>query len=1107
MNPSKDPFVIVCCAKDTKEFADSLCIALEKERVRVFSSGTSIFWGDSITKAMEDAIKACSHGIIIISRGFLKANQANVTYLENTVASALISKASNRSLDPNSSFSLLPVCVEGRISVDDMRDAHPLLANYQPLEVDEKAGLEHGVRLVMEKLTPLLSKLIRIDKYSVSKSAIPFSMSTPVGSLPGEPACFFGRDREFDLVLDSISIDFHLCCISGPPAVGKSALAIMAAHYARRGQFRNDKLKTPWNIVYIDVRQIVTPEEIVKALLNAFDLSYSNLQSTGKSEIMSLLMKVQALSNLCIIIDNADLALDSDHQAQFHELLVSIMNSAQEDLTVVITSCYRLGRQFGGDRKVQTIELNRLAVEPAREILRRFSPDFSDPDAEVVARDVCQGLPGFLSHVRRGAGLSVADHVDALLQQPFDFLSKLPYDVLHRHFDKPVMSLSQDHRSHLFALALFDGPFSKADGAIVLGTDARTFGTDVINYLDSFSLIEQDSENEDIYSLLRIFREFLRNKWDFVSEAKERYCILWLQRVCRILDHHYDRNPCKALCDLHTMIKEVKQVLGWVETYATKDKIYDLCRHLALSHRSMLRFCMTPDELKKFYIMCIKETSRRKTADEEAVLIEGKLRLRLAEALLDGNDLDGATANLSSPEVNRVIERLSSRWQIRNDILQARINVESHQPEESQFAIQSLQTILKESDKIQSTHEYVDVCRVLSDAYYDVKDYKTSIMHLYNALAWCRIYFGKDCDRNHPNTCALLSRLGHCYFCQTKYDKALKYHLQALKMSMDLQCDHLTIAAKWYEVGISRLGLSAERKLSAEQNTLARNELENAIVLLEGETLFEMIPLWILAKQIVAKRLTFDGVVLLQEGRLSEGSSLLQKAETHFKSLPEEGVEELPDDMAKENTRFLSLLSHLRYYPDAAAAGASSVTTDSLATDICLTLYSSHGLRCLAFNALGHAGALRQSMSSLDALPSLDSREEFDACEPRTSTPLFGRSQSHESSLVNPRSLSSSSSSSSVSVTPVLFRSLSRGSHSKTGPNIACCAPNPSRRFFRCSTGSSLASVSSFSQDRLSPDSDEELEEDSRQDDFGLVINASTSRDRAVDPSTVSFPQ
>ena len=106
---------------------------------------------------MEDAIKACSHGIIIISRGFLKANQANVTYLENTVASALISKASNRSLDPNSSFSLLPVCVEGRISVDDMRDAHPLLANYQPLEVDEKAGLEHGVRLVMEKLTPLLS--------------------------------------------------------------------------------------------------------------------------------------------------------------------------------------------------------------------------------------------------------------------------------------------------------------------------------------------------------------------------------------------------------------------------------------------------------------------------------------------------------------------------------------------------------------------------------------------------------------------------------------------------------------------------------------------------------------------------------------------------------------------------------------------------------------------------------------------------------------------------------------------------------------------------------------------------------------------------------------
>ncbi|XP_065826898.1 uncharacterized protein [Oscarella lobularis] len=1103
MSVSKDPYVVVCCAEDTKEFAHKLCVALENENVRVFSSGKSILWGDSITKATADAIKACTHGIFIISRGFLKANQANVTYLENTVASALIMKTSRRPLDSNSSpFSLLPVCVKGRISVEEMRDAHPLLADHQPLEVDEDVGLEHGVRLVMTELTPRLSKLILIDKYSGYKSEMP--SSAPAGSLPGEPACFFGRDLELGLVLDSISINFHLCCISGPPAVGKSALAIIAAHRARSGLFQNDRIKTPWNIVYIDVRQIVTPEEIVRALLNAFDLSYGNLQSSGKSNTTSLLMKVHALSNLCIIIDNADLALDSNHQAQFHELLVSIMDSAQEDLTVIVTSCYRLGRQFGSDRKVRNIELSQLAVEPAREMLRYCSPEFSDSDADVLARDVCQGLPGFLSHVRRGLGLSVADHVDALLLKPFDFFKKLPYDIMHRHFDKPVMSLARDQQSHLFALALFSGPFSKADGATVLGTDTRAFGTDVINYLDWFSLIEQVSENEEVYSLLRIFREFLREKiplnLSFVLDAKERYCRLWLGKVLRILKNDYDRNPCKALRDLCEMIKEVKQAMKWVKTFAAKDEIYRLCLDVALSRKSMLRFCMTPYELKDFYTVCIEATSKRETNERD--IIEGKLRIRLAEALLDGNDLIGAEMNLSSPEAKRVIEQSSSQWQIRRDIMRGRIDVESHQPEESRAAIQRLKSILKESgtNKIQDTHEYVDVCRVLADAYSDVEDYKTACAYLSDALAWCCKFFGKECNKYHPNTCALLSRLGHCYFCQTMYDKALKCHRLALKMSMDLQCDHLTVAAKWYQVGICRLGSSSE------QNSLAQKELENAIILLEGETSFTTIPLWILAKQSIAKLLTFDGRDLLEEGRSTEGLALLEEAEKYFKSLPEEGVEKLPGDMAKENACFLFLLSDLRRHPGAAAAAAaapSSMTADSLAAEIeRLTLYCSPGLRDLAFNTLGHAEALHRPAyvdSPIDSLPSLDSRDwplstnRFDSTQHQTSTPVpvagaFQRSQSYESSLMRSRS----SSSSSFSVTPVLFRSLSRGS--KTSLNLSCCPTNRSRRFFRCSTEGSFTSVSSFTPDFLSAGSDEGLEESSHQDDCGLVINANTSQ-------------
>ena len=112
---------------------------------------------------MEDAIKACTHGIIIISQGFSKA-----TPLEDTVASALVAKALNRS--NSSPFSLFPVCVG--ISGKEMRDIKPLLADLKPLEVDQKIGLERGVRSVMAELAPLLSskemqKNMQIFKLSV----------------------------------------------------------------------------------------------------------------------------------------------------------------------------------------------------------------------------------------------------------------------------------------------------------------------------------------------------------------------------------------------------------------------------------------------------------------------------------------------------------------------------------------------------------------------------------------------------------------------------------------------------------------------------------------------------------------------------------------------------------------------------------------------------------------------------------------------------------------------------------------------------------------------------------------------------------------------------
>ena len=899
---------------------------MEKADVRVFSSEKSILWGESVTEATSNAIKASTHGIIFVSRGSTRAGDR-----KNTVGSALILKASE---DEN--FLLLPTYVEGEISAVEMKKSSPLLANFKSLTIGSCLSRQQSLDMVMAELSRKLYRLFFafFDTLfvvgfipSLKKSTGPFT-SASVGSLPGEPACLVGRDVELRSVLASVSSEFHLCCISGPPAAGKSAIAITAAHHVL-------KRSPPWEVIYVDISHSSNKEEIIQHLQDSLDLRYGHLHSVNaRTPEKSLLMRVQKINNLCIVIDNADMALKSNNGRPFIELLTSITKAGKRELTLIVTSCYRLGRRLKGRGRVQEVDVKPLTVEPACKVLKFFFCDrFSDSEAEMLAQDVCQGLPGFLLQIPLGAGQSTKERFDTLLERPFDCFEKSCCDAAICHFEKLFKSLSDDKLAYLPSLALFDGSFSKADGAYVVGMkdDKQKFGTEVIDYLDNYSLIVQDADRRDHFYLLRIFREFLREKKlpneKFLSDATERYCKRWLKKLFPILEKEYDHDPCKALKTLHGMIKDIRRVLSLVELASAHDEVYKLYIRLALDHKSMLRVCFTPTERRAFFSSCIFAAAKRRNE-----LDKGKLSLRFAESCLDGNDLEGAdTGTPAWPGGEQALRGSNRRWYFQSEIMKARLQVEKN---ESQAAIKRLLNLLElggDSTPLKETREYVDVFRVLADAYVSIGEYELAVARLSEALAFCNVRFGRKCGGSYPDTCSLLSRLGHCFFCQERYDDALSHHVSALKMASALQCDHLSFATFWYLVGISRLGASVRvGRLSAT----ARNELEEVIYLLEDEPSCETIPLQIFATVTVAKHLVYEGRELLKEGRRDEGLATLEKADKFF-SLAEESEELLPSEAAEENRRFRVYVHAVRNRADLI------VSSDDI--DV-LTLYSSQGV-------------------------------------------------------------------------------------------------------------------------------------------------------------------
>eukprot|EP00118_Oscarella_pearsei_P017941 m.181004 g.181004 ORF g.181004 m.181004 type:complete len:1075 (+) comp39261_c0_seq1:396-3620(+) len=1031
----------------------------------------SILWGEPILDKTDKAIARSTHGIIIVSPAFLKASRDNPTYLDHTVASSLSRKAE---LFPFPSFTLLPLLVKG-VTSEEMSESCPLLGVYQSLsvdDVDDDKSLEHIVFNVIESISRSIQKSLLIDKYGFStpKTTLPSNLAAGQGkcALPGEPRLLVGRQRELKAVLDSILAQIDICSIYGPPASGKSALAIAAVRHARLGTF-GPAQSGHWEIAFVDIREIFTPDRIVEALLRTLKISYSDvapLRSPDETDRDFLIKNVRSLHNFCVVIDNADAALNPQYRNCFLDLLKEIVNVGRQELTLIVTSCYHIG--LLGDSKIREVELKPLDKESACEVMKYFCSSECQPseaDMELIDQEVCEGIPELLWMVSerfKSVGLATARRVENLLRDPLSCLVRMCQEFGRRHFEATFQSLPKSGQEYLHSLALFETSFSLENGACVVGMDRQVekFATDVIDFLGDYSLVLTNGKEKSRFQLLKVIREFLRKRACLnegaLSAAKERYCYLWLQKLINIQEKLYDQNACKALKIMQTVMKDVKQTLRFMESCRKSDKLRQYFLQVALQCSRLLRVCVPASERVEFYRLCVKELPSLTRSVHRV-----KLCVCLAEALLDDDVINEAEILLSTPEVSEAISG-SRRLRIQCKIIQGRISVEKR---ESSAAVVCLLAVMCAEKLNKDDKGFGDIHRVLADAHINLQEYQSAVSCLIKALDWCSQKYGKECKGRHPDACALRFRLGYCCFCQKLFDDGLRHLSLALSMITELQCNHLSLAATWYQTSICRLAASGKSGWSEVQN-----ELEQVVHLLEGEPLFENIPLWILAKHTLAKLLVIEGRKMMDETRSEEGLALLEKAEGYFDNLPNESVEGISNDLLDEQNRFRRLL-------EAAKVGDRSSFSDNHFNLYCYQGFS--GLVCS--NPVDFSQSL--DFCSLDTLDSRDSLPETEVEIPKEqlstdtpsqeSEPLFpmeGLSSPSSSPVKDPyqRYLSGSSASSTasappLSVTPV---SLRKRLSSITDLGLMCCPEYPSRRLARCS--SSLTSFSSFDSDLLS---------------------------------------
>ncbi|CAK4668797.1 unnamed protein product [Aphanomyces euteiches] len=282
-----------------------------------------------------------------------------------------------------------------------------------------------------------------------------------LSNIPAMPKQFMGRNIETYNLVRSISHG-HVTVCTGAPGIGKSSLAMAAAHYILQRRI------CPDGVFYVDLEGLEL-SAVKYAIARSVGLLTGESESSSDAEVFAELGSKRCL----LVLDKVEELLDRDeHKCQ--EWLGQLVGTAtQTRFLLASRRCPVIPNVT-----VQPLSISELPPQTSADLLRLSAPQCSIEEARTLAR-ICGYLPLALRVIGRAlantrSNLTAQDLIDRLQVEDKRLIeiTGLPNAGEKECIDRCIRS-SFDHLDRplqlaFMALGLFRGVFDRHAAAAVL---------------------------------------------------------------------------------------------------------------------------------------------------------------------------------------------------------------------------------------------------------------------------------------------------------------------------------------------------------------------------------------------------------------------------------------------------------------------------------------------------------------------------------------------------------------------------------------------------------------------------------------------------------------